>query len=150
MSPSPIDTYLQKLPPERKKVFEQLVSICRETLIPLGFSECMQYHMPSWSISKSDYPLGYHCDPTLPLPFVSLANQKGSINLYHLGIYSDTKLDTRFRHEYTNQCKYKLDMGKSCIRFKHLDDIPYNLITELLNTFSAQERISLYEKKIRR
>ena len=91
------------------------------------------------------YPAGYHCNPKEPLPFAGIASQKGSINLYHMGIYADPKLLKWFQDEYPKHCKQKLDMGKSCIRFKKLDDIPYRLIGDLMKKISLKDWIETYE-----
>ncbi|MEN9001217.1 MAG: DUF1801 domain-containing protein, partial [Flavobacteriales bacterium] len=91
---------------------------------------------------------GYHCDPKLPLPFINLANQKGFIALYHMGIYADKKIYNWFVEEYAKVCKYKLDMGKSCVRFKKMNDIPYELIGELMHKFTPEQWIELYQNSI--
>ena len=88
--------------------------------------------MPSWVVPHSLYPKGYHCSPELPLPFVSVASQKNFIALYHMGIYATPELLQWFVGEYPKHCKRKLEMGKSCIRFKNIDDIPFELIGDLI------------------
>ncbi len=92
------------------------------------------------------YPSGYHCDPTLPLPFIHVASQKNYISFYHMGVYADEKLLKWFTDEYPKHCKYKLDMGKSCIRFKNMHDIPYELIGALVSKMTVGDWINLYEK----
>ena len=96
------------------------------------------------------YPAGYHCKPIEPLPFAGIASQKGSINLYHMGIYLDPKLLKWFITEYPKHSKQKLDMGKSCIRFKKMDDIPYKLIGELMKKMAVKEWINMYESKLKK
>ena len=103
--------------------------------------------MPAFVVPKSIYPNGYHCAPELPLPFINLASQKNCISLYHMGLYANTELHDWFVREYPKQCKYKLDMGKSCIRFKKMEDIPYDLIIELMKKMTTQNWIELYESK---
>jgi hypothetical protein len=118
--------------------------------LPKGFEECLGYGMPSWVVPHSIYPSGYHTTPHLPLPFMSLASQKNFIALYHMGIYADINLLAWWEKEYAKQCKRKLDMGKSCIRFKYLDDIPYKLIAELCEKITPDDWISVYENNIKR
>lgn len=136
--------YLSNLPDDRKEVMQKLRNSIIEN-IPQGFEEVMSYGMLGFVIPHSIYPKGYHCDPKLPLPFMNLASQKNFIALYHMGIYADNKLLEWFVAEYPKHCKAKLDMGKSCIRFKKLDDIPYELIGELAGKVSVTDWIKTYE-----
>lgn len=106
--------------------------------------------MIGYVVPHSLYPAGYHCDPTLPLPFIALASQKNSINLYHMGIYSDPDLLKWWQDAYTKQNIGKLDMGKSCIRFKNLDTIPYSLIAELCQRITVDEWITMYETTLKK
>ena len=117
---SPED-YLAQLPEDRKEAMTQLREVILKNL-PGGFVEMMNYNMPSYVVPHSLYPAGYHCDPKLPLPFMSIASQKNFVALYHMGVYANPDVMTWFTEEYAKHCKYKLDMGKSCIRFKRLDD----------------------------
>lgn len=145
---SPKD-YLDQLPEERKAPMQKL----RKTILnnlPKGFEEGIQYGMIGYYVPHSVYPDGYHCDPKVPLPFMSIASQKNFIALYHSGIYADTKLHEWFVSEYPKHCKYKLDMGKSCVRFKKIEDIPYDLIAELTTKMSKDEWIAIYEKNIKK
>ena len=115
-----VDEYLEKIPKDRKQYIIRL----RETIqsnIPEGFVEQMSYGMIGYVVPHSIYPDGYHCDPQLPLPFVNIASQKHFIGFYHMGIYADPKLYDWFVKEYPKHNKYKLDMGKSCVRFKKID-----------------------------
>ena len=96
------------------------------------------------------YRDGYHCKPSEPLPFAGIASQKNSINFYHMGIYSDPKLLDWFVKEYPKHTNQKLDMGKSCIRFKKLDDIPFKLIGELMKKMSVNEWINIYETTLKK
>jgi len=118
--------------------------------LPKGFQEQISYGMLGWVIPHSKYPDGYHCDPKLPLPFINLASQKNFVALYHSGIYASPKLYDWFVGEYPKHCKRKLDMGKSCIRFKSMNDIPYELIGELSTKMTVDEWIGLYEKNIKK
>ena len=138
------EEYINQLPDERQDSFNKL----RNTIIkhlPLGFEEHMSYGMIGYVVPKSLYPAGYHCDPKLPLPFVNIASQKNFIALYHMGIYTDPELLQWFQTEYAQQCKYKLDMGKSCVRFKRMDDIPFDLIAELMGKMTPEDWINRYE-----
>ncbi|CAM4179597.1 DUF1801 domain-containing protein [Zobellia nedashkovskayae] len=144
---SPQD-YIAQLPPERQEV----ISLLRNTIlknIPKGFKEQISYGMLGYVVPHSVYPNGYHCDPKLPLPFINLASQKNFVALYHSGIYADSKLYNWFVAEYPKHCKRKLDMGKSCIRFKYMNDIPYELIAKLCQKMTAQDWIASYERNTR-
>ncbi|MBT5699759.1 MAG: DUF1801 domain-containing protein [Flavobacteriales bacterium] len=139
-----IKEYLQNIPEERKKVFDKLMKTVREN-IPKGFSEELSYGIPAWVVPHSLYPKGYHCSPELPLPFVSVASQKNFIALYHMGIYATPDLLNWFIKEYPKHSKRKLDMGKSCIRFKKMDDIPFELIGDLMKKMNPKEWMEKYE-----
>ena len=115
------------------------------TISVQGFKEGMGYGMMGWDVPHSLYPAGYHCDPKQPLPFMGMASQKNSINLYHMGIYADPKLLKWFTDAFAKVSKHKLDMGKSCIRFKKPEDIPYELIGELARKMTPQDWIEKYE-----
>lgn len=143
------EDYLKKVPEERREGMLKLIETIRKN-IPEGFTEMMQYSMPSWSISLEDYPPGYHCTPNTPLPFLSVANQKNSINFYHMGMYMKPELLDWFQAEFPKHSKKKLDMGKSCVRFKKTDDIPFELVGELVSKMTAEEYISIYEKNLQR
>ena len=144
---SPKD-YIDQLPEERKKAFNKLRKTVLDN-IPKGFEECMNYGMLGYVVPKSTYPAGYHCDTKLPLPFANIASQKNFIALYHMGIYADQELLQWFQAEYAQQCKYKLDMGKSCIRFKRMDDIPYDLVGKLMQKMTPNDWITLYESAVK-
>ena len=136
--------YIAALPPERKAAMEELRQNILENL-PTGFSETMSYGMLGYVVPHSIYPAGYHCDTKLPLPFINIASQKNFIALYHMGIYLDNELLDWFVSEFREQSKSKLDIGKSCIRFKRMDQIPYKLIGQLASKISVHEWISKYE-----
>lgn len=137
--------YIDSLPEERKKAMTELRKVIKKN-IDKNFSEGMGYGMMGYSVPHKIYPAGYHCDPKQPLPFMGLASQKNFIAVYHMGIYANKKLMDWFVKEFPKHSKAKLDMGKSCIRFKKMDDIPYKLIGDLAAKISAKEWISLYEK----
>lgn len=143
------DEYILNVPEERREVFKKL----RQTIIsnlPKGFNEEMNYNMIGYVVPKSTYPKGYHCNTNLPLPFINIANQKNYIALYHMGMYAKPELIQWFQDEYSKQAKYKLDMGKSCVRFKRIDDIPFDLIAELMTKMTVDDWIELYEKQLSR
>jgi hypothetical protein len=143
------DEYIAELPLDRREAINKLRAIIKKH-IPKGFEEVMQYGMIGYVVPHSLYPAGYHCKPSDPLPFLALASQKNSINFYHMGLYADEKLLKWFLDEYSKKWKWKLDMGKSCIRWKKLDQIPYDLIGELVGKITPQEWIALYEKTLKR
>lgn len=140
-----VDKYLEKIPIERTKYFCKLRDMILSN-IPEGFVEQINYGMIGYVVPHNIYPDGYHCDPHLPLPFVNIASQKHFIGLYHMGIYASPELHNWFVKEYPKHNKYKLDMGKSCIRFKKMDQIPYDLVGELMQKMTVNEWIAIYEK----
>lgn len=142
-----IEEYIREIPEVRLDAFNQLIQTIRKN-IPRGFEEEIKCDLLGWVVPLSIFPEGYHCDPKLPLPFINLANQKNFIALYHMGIYSDHKMLEWFKKEYPKHCKYKLDMGKSCIRFKKMDDIPYDLIGELIRKKSLKTWVDQYQRNL--
>ena len=146
--PSSIETYLNSLSKDRKESVQKIIKVVEDN-IPFGYSKIMNYNMPSFVIPHSIYPDGYHVTPVLPLPFIGVASQKNHIGFYHMGLYANPKLLDWFISEYPKYCKSKLDMGKSCIRFKKMDDIPYELVAELSTKMTTQDWISIYEKNIK-
>ena len=140
--------YISQLTEDRKEPISKLRNIINQN-IDRGFSEEINYGMIGWVVPHSLYPEGYHCDPKLPLPFMSIASQKYFIAVYHMGVYANPKLLEWFISEYPKHCSTKLDMGKSCIRFKKNKNIPYNLIGELVTKMSANDWIMLYESNVK-
>ena len=143
------DQYINELPDDRKQTMQQLREVILQN-IPEGFQEQMGYGMLGYAVPHSIYPAGYHCNPKDPLPFFGLASQKNSINIYHMGIYARQDLYDWFVAEYPKYSKAKLDIGKSCIRFKKPEHIPFELIGELLQKMSVNDWIALYEKGIKK
>ena len=143
-----ISEYLENISNERKVVMKKLIRTIGGNL-PKGFKEQLGYGMPSWVVPHSLYPEGYHCSPDLPLPFMNVASQKNFIALYHMGIYANPELLIWFVSEYPKHCKRKLDMGKSCIRFKRIEEIPFELIAELCTKMTPENWIKLYEYKFK-
>ena len=143
-----VDEYVNQLPEDRQFVIEKLRKSIKENL-PKGFEEQMSYGTLGYVVPHSIYPNGYHCNPKLPLPFMAIASQKNFIALYHLGIYANPKLLEWFTSEYPKRCNQKLDMGKSCIRFKNFDQIPFDLIGELVRKMSVKDWIECYETQVK-
>lgn len=147
--PTTVKEYISQVPEDRKAAFKKLRDIILKNL-PKGFEEGISYGMPSFHVPLSTYPDGYHCKKDTPLPFANLANQKNFIAVYHMGMYAQPAIKEWFEKEYAERCKYKLDMGKSCVRLKKVDDIPYDLIGELFQKMSLKDWIKLYEKNIKK
>ncbi len=143
-----VGEYLNELPEERKVHFLKLRESILKT-IPKGFEEEMSYGMLGYIVPHSIYQNGYHCNPKLPLPFMNIASQKNFIALYHMGIYANTELLEWFTTEYPKHSSEKLDMGKGCIRFKKMDQIPFDLIAELVGKMSVEDWIYCYETQIK-
>ena len=140
---------LSNIPSERAEHFNQLHDVIVKNL-PNGFEAGISYGGVGYVIPHTLYPAGYHCKPIEPLPFAGISSQTNSINFYHMGMYSDPLLYEWFVTEYPKHSKQKLDMGKSCVRFKNPDEIPFKLIGELMRKMSAQEWINLYESKLKK
>ena len=143
-----ITSYIDNLSEDRQNVINKLRRIIIDNL-PTGFQEAYSYKMIGYVVPHSIYPNGYHCDTALPLPFINIASQKNFIAIYHMGIYSDKSLLEWFKAEYPKHCTTKLDMGKSCIRFKNMNKIPFELIGELASKVTVEQWINLYEKAIK-
>ena len=143
------DQYIKELPPGRKEAVSKLRDAVLKNL-PKGFKEVMGYGMLGYVVPHEIYPDGYHCNPELPLPFAGMASQKNFIAFYHMGIYSNPALLKWFVSEYPKHSTAKLDMGKSCIRFKKPEHIPYKLIGDLMKKLSVKEWIKIYEEAMKR
>lgn len=146
---SSIEDYIATLDDSRKMVLQKLRDIANQNL-PIGFQECMSYGMIGYVVPHNLYPSGYHCNPKLPLPFVTFGSLKNSVNIHHMGIYADDNLKDWFVSEFSKQSKSKLDIGKGCIRFKNLDAIPYSLLGELFTKMTPEMWISVYESAFRK
>jgi len=140
-----VTTYIEALPDARKIVIKKLRKVIQDNL-PKGFEETFQYNMISYVVPLSIYPDGYHVKEGEPLPFLSLASQKNYISLYHMGIYMNEAVNSWFVKAYAERVTQKLDMGKSCIRFKKIDQIPFDLIGELCRKISVDDHIKAYEQ----
>ncbi|HMT78597.1 MAG: DUF1801 domain-containing protein [Saprospiraceae bacterium] len=140
-----VEEILNNLPEDRIEPFNRLHTTIVQNL-PEGFQAAISYGGLGYVVPHTLYPAGYHCKPAEPLPFAGIASQKGSINLYHMGMYANPELLNWFVAEYPKHCQQKLDMGKSCVRFKKMEAIPYDLIAELMRKMSVKDWIELYEK----
>ncbi len=144
-SENTVKEILANVPREMAEPFNKLHNIIVKNL-PKGFEAAISYGGLGYVVPHSIYPPGYHCKPSEPLPFAGIASRKNSINFYHMGLYTDPELMKWFVAEYPKHCAQKLEMGKSCVRFKNLDDIPYKLIADLMKKLSAKKWIEMYEK----
>jgi uncharacterized protein YdhG (YjbR/CyaY superfamily) len=143
------DDYISQIPEDRKNAMKQLRQTILDNL-PEGFVETINYGMIGYVVPHSLYPKGYHVNPSIPLPFISIASQKDYIAFYHMGLYSDTKLLEWFANEYPKYSGAKLNMGKSCIRFKNSSAIPYPLLAKLVSKISPSEWVKRYESQVYR
>ena len=144
-----VDEYITEIPADRQKAMQELRKVIKKNLSK-GFQETMNYGMVGYSVPHSKYPAGYHCNPKDPLPFMGIASQKNSINVYHMGVYADPRLLKWFQEAHAKASPKKLDMGKSCIRYKKPEDIPFQLIGELAAKMTMEQWIALYESLLKR
>jgi hypothetical protein len=144
-----IDAYFSEIPAERVEPMMKLRQVILKNL-PKGFEEQINYGMIGYVVPHKIFPDGYHCNPKDPLPFMNIASQKNFIALYHMGLYANESLLNWFVGEFPKHSSKKLDMGKSCIRFKKVEDIPYDLIGELASKMTVQQWIDLYKSAFRK
>lgn len=144
-----IENYIHQLPEEKQAVFLKLRKLVLEN-IPTGFEEGFEYGMVAYVVPLSTYPKGYHCKANTPLPFISLAAQKNHFSFSHMGLYADEQLMEWFKNEFTKRYTTKLDIGKSCMRFKKENDIPFELLAELLQKVTPTQWIEQYERVFRK
>ena len=143
------DEYIDMIPEDRRAAIQKLRRIIKKNL-PKGFQEETGYGMIGFAVPHSKYPAGYHCNPQDPLPFMGIASQKNFIAVYSMAIYSNPVLLKWFTNAHAKVSAKRLDMGKSCIRYKKPEDIPYNLIGELASKITPDEWIAIYEKVLKR
>ncbi|HQV76476.1 MAG TPA: DUF1801 domain-containing protein [Flavobacteriales bacterium] len=141
--------YIEMIPEDRRESMKKLRSTIKKNL-PKGFEETMSYGMIGYVVPHKLYPNGYHCDPKIPLPFMSIASQKNFVAVYHMGIYADPKLLAWFTKTYAERISTKLDMGKSCIRFKKPELTPFELIGELAGKMTVDAWVNMYESALKR
>ncbi len=145
-----VKEYLASLPADRRDALEKVRAVILKNL-DKGFQEGMGYGMMGWSVPHSIYPAGYHCDPKQPLPFAGLASQKQYMSLYMMGMYMSPDqmkappLLAWFKDAWAKSGKKKLDMGKCCIRFKSVDDLPLDVIGEAFKRQTLKKYVEYYE-----
>jgi uncharacterized protein YdhG (YjbR/CyaY superfamily) len=142
------EEYIESLPEDRKEIIKEIRSAVKDNL-PEGFEETTEYGMITYYVPHSIYPKGYHVNPKDPLPFMAIASQKNHIAVYHMGIYMDNELLSWFIEEYEKAVPTKLDMGKSCIRFKNTRKVPVELIGRLSSKLTTDKYIKLYEESMK-
>ncbi len=142
-----VKEYLAELPEDRRAAIEAVRKVIRKNL-DKGYAEGMQYGMIGYSVPHKIYPAGYHCDPKQPLPFAGLASQKNHMAVYLMCVYGHPENEAWFRKAWAKTGK-KLDMGKSCIRFKKLEDLPLEVIGEAIARVPVKEFIAYYEAAIK-
>lgn len=144
-----VPEYLDSLTEERRAIIEPVRAVILANL-DSGYSEAMQYGMIGYGVPHSVFPAGYHCDPAQPLPFAALASQKNHVSLYLMGLYVGNTADKEtqevlwFRQAWANAGKKTLDMGKSCVRFKRLEDVSLDVIGEAIRRMPASLYIERY------
>lgn len=144
-----VEEYIENVADDRREAIQKLRQTVLDNL-PEGFKEELNYGMIGYVVPHSIYPAGYHCEPKLPLPFANIASQKNHIAFYHMGVYADPELLKWFTEEFPKHSKLKLNMGKSCIRFKKPEHITYELIGELITKMSVERYIEIYEKNYKK
>ncbi len=141
-----VEEYLSELPEERREALAAVRDVVLENL-PKGYEEGMQYGMIGYFVPHSVYPSGYHCDPRQPLPFAGLASQKNHMSIYLMCVYGDPEHEAWFRQAWEKTGK-KLDMGKSCVRFKKIDDVPLKVVGQAIKRVPAKKFIARYESVV--
>jgi hypothetical protein len=141
-----VSEYLASLPADRRHALEEIRKVVRKSIHP-DFEEGMQYGMLAWYLPHAKYPAGYHCDPQQPLPFASIASQKAHIGLYLFCIYCDPDEQARFVAEWKASGK-RLDMGKSCVRVKKLEDVPLDVVGRAFERVTPKRFVAAYEASL--
>lgn len=144
-----VNQYISELPDERKKIISDIRIVINKNL-PKGFEEGMSYGMIGFYVPHKIYPNGYHCNPKLPLPFINIASQKNYISIYHMGLYTSSKTLDWFLAEWKKHSAKKIDMGKCCIRFKKAEDVPLELLKELVAKITPKQWIEFYEENYKK
>jgi hypothetical protein len=136
--------YLASLPEDRRRA----IDVVRKTILRNldgGYEEGMQYGMIGYFVPHRLYPAGYHADPKQPLPFAALASQKSYMALYLMGVYTSETEEARWFREAWAAAGKKLDMGKSCVRFKRLEDLALDVVGQAIKRMPAREYVARYE-----
>tara|TARA_Y100000815_G_scaffold225204_1_gene212690 strand:- start:697 stop:1182 length:486 start_codon:yes stop_codon:yes gene_type:complete len=141
-----VEEYMAALPEDRLEAITAIREVILKNLHK-GYEEGMQWGMPSYFVPLSAYPAGYNCQPDQPLPFVGFASQKNHMAFYGFCIYMDEELKNRFVADWKKTGK-KLDMGKSCVRFKKLEDVPLKVIGDAVKRVPMKKYIKQYEAQL--
>ena len=145
-SATTVEEYLRQLPADRLDAISAVRNVILANL-PKGYVECMSYGMIGYVVPHSLFPAGYHCDPSLPLPFANLASQKNHMALYLMTVYGDSETERWFRQAWQAAGK-KLDMGKCCVRFKRLEDVPLEVIGQLIARVPVNDYIARVKQAV--
>lgn len=141
-----VDAYLKALPPDRREAIEAVRATILENLGE-GYEEGMQYGMIGYYVPHRVYPDGYHCDPRQPVPFASVASQKNHMAVYLMCIYGMPEHQAWFREAWTKTGK-RLDMGKGCVRFRKLEDVPLEVLGEAIRRVPVEAFLEHYTKTL--
>ena len=136
-----VEEYLESLPEERRAAVSRVRDVILENL-PEGYKEGMQYGMIGYYIPLKDYPETYNDQP---LSYAALASQKNYMSLYLTNVYGDPHLEKKFKEAYDASGK-KMDMGKSCVRFKKLEDLPLDVVAMAISATPVEQFIGIYEE----
>ena len=146
--PTTVAQYLAGLPKDRRDALRAVRKVILDNL-DAGYAEGMQYGSIGYFVPHSVYPPGYHCDPTQPLPYVGIASQKNYMVIYLFCVYTSEDEQRRFREAWIKTGK-KLDMGKSCVRFKKLEDVPLKVVGQAIKKVPVKKFVAFYESVIKR
>ncbi len=146
-NPSTPAQYLAALPAPQRAAVAKLKRLLDEHL-PKGFEGTVGYGMLAWVVPHELFPAGYHCDPSLPLPFINVAARAHGLSLYHMGLYDGPLLEW-LRDQWPKHTAQKLDLGKCCLRLKDLDDVPWDLLAELATKMTPAQWIDRYRTNVR-
>jgi len=141
-SATTVQEYLKELPADRREAINAVRGVILANL-PKGYEECMSYGMIGYVVPHSIYPKGYQCNPKLPLPFVNLGSQKNHMALHLMCCYGDPELKAWFEKAWKDAGK-KFDMGGGCVRFKKLEELPLEVIGQLV----ARLPVAVYIRRI--
>lgn len=142
-----VKEYLDSLPDDHRRELQAVRGVILKNL-DKDYKEGMSYGMISYCVPHSVYPAGYHCDPKQGLPFACLASQKNYMSLYLMCVYGDADSRARFTQAWAKTGK-KLDMGKSCIRFKKAEDLALDVIGGAIKGLPAKKYIQICESALK-
>lgn len=138
--------YMKELPEDRREAVQAVRKVILANL-DKGFVEQMSYGGICYCVPHSLYPAGYHCDPKQALPYAGIGSQKNHIGIYMMCLYNDPADLATFQREWRATGK-KLDMGKSCIRFRKIEDVPLEVVGRAIKRVTLKKFIEHYEKNI--